>query len=262
MVIWSRMMPAEVERPRLSHRIVALLFTSVFFLLQRMARPPAGACVLLFRRAADGSLRSAEQVEVLGYQRRGAHYSLAPGYQPAEEIFEVRGIRGDSSEMRLLHLEDELASGEDGQARGHGRGADILNWQRVSTPAGAPDQPAAAAPTAASVGADSSNHRSDQRKSLEQMLRVHRYHFKCISNTLAELSTELVKSLCFPLPLSLEHQPSTYRVPSRRPRPPLHISRALQAAEARVTERLEELVRATSREEWGEHLDKQVRAGV
>ena len=186
MVIWSRCPVSSLS----FYPPFAFCFSAMALL------PPPRACVVLFRRGADGSLRPAEQVEVLGYMRDGAHYSLAPGYRPTAEIFEVRGIRGDLSEMRLLHLEDELAPGEDVQARGHGRGADILHWQRVSTPAGASDQ-AAAAPTAAAVGADSSNHRSDQRKSLEQLLRVHRYHVKCISNTVAGLSQELVKSLCF-----------------------------------------------------------------
>ena len=160
MVIWSRCPVSSLS----FYPPFAFCFSAMALL------PPPRACVVLFRRGADGSLRPAEQVEVLGYMRDGAHYSLAPGYRPTAEIFEVRGIRGDLSEMRLLHLEDELAPGEDVQARGHGRGADILHWQRVSTPAGASDQ-AAAAPTAAAVGADSSNHRSDQRKSLEQLLR-------------------------------------------------------------------------------------------
>ena len=84
------------------------------------AVPPAGAFVRLHRRSDDGTVRSAEQVEVLERTRAGAHYSLAPAYRRSEEVFEVRGVGGDPSEMRLLFREDELAPGEDGQGRGWG----------------------------------------------------------------------------------------------------------------------------------------------
>ena len=152
------------------------------------AVPPAGAFVMLYRRSDDGTLRSAEQVVVLERERAGAHYSLARAFRRSEEVFEVGGVGGDQSEMRLLHLEDQLTPGEDGQGRGWGRPEHALLWQRTwTTPPGG--VAAAGQPSAAAAAVTTRTH---QRKSVEQMLAVQKWHADGISNSVAELATVLV----------------------------------------------------------------------
>ena len=206
------------------------------------AVPPASAFVRLYRRSDDGTLRSAEQVVVLERERPGAHYSLARAFRRSEDVFEVAGVGGDQSEMRLLHMEDQLTPGEDGQGRGWGRPEHALLWQRMATPPGG--VAAAGQPSAAAAAVTTRTH---QRKSVEQMLAVQRWHADGISNSVAELATVLVSPTMLPTPSFT---------------PLYNIScTLLQAVEKRMTERLVELVhrvRTVNEQDWSPQLDAQV----